>query len=227
MINKIHSLGGYIHEYQKSIANPTAFWAQQAENFYWRKRWDKVLEWNFDEPSINWFTNGKLNITENIFEKNLYTHKDSPAIIWEPNNPNDESRVLTYSELYVEVNKFANTLKRLGVGKGDRVAIYMPMVPELAIAVLACARIGAIHSVIFAGFSANALQERINDASCKVLLTADGGFRGSKVTPLKEIADEALKQCPTIETVVVLKRTNTPVEMHVGRDIWWHKAIDG
>lgn len=227
MINKIHSLGGYIHEYQKSIANPSAFWAQQAECFYWRKRWDKVLEWNFEEPSIQWFVNGKLNITENIFEKNLYTHKDSPAIIWEPNDPNEESRTLTYTELFAEVNKFANTLKRLGVGKGDRVAIYMPMVPELAIALLACARIGAIHSVIFAGFSANALQERINDASAKVLLTADGGFRGDKVTPLKEISDEALKLCPTIETVVVLKRTNTPIEMHVGRDIWWHKAVDG
>lgn len=227
MINKIHSLGGYIHEYQKSVADPSAFWGVQAESFYWRKRWDKVVEWNFDEPSIKWFLNGKLNITENIFERNLYTHGNNPAIIWEPNNPQEASRTLTYSELFVEVNKFANTLKRLGVRKGDRVAIYMPMVPELAIALLACARIGAIHSVIFAGFSANALQERINDASAKVLLTADGGFRGDKITPLKEIADEALQTCPTIETVVVLKRTNTPINMVVGRDIWWHKSIDG
>lgn len=227
MINKIHSLGGYIHEYQKSIANPQAFWAQQAECFYWRRRWDKVLEWNFEEPGIQWYMNGKLNITENIFERNLYTHGKQEAIIWEPNDPNDEPRVLTYAELFAEVNKFANTLKRLGVGKGDRVAVYMPMVPELVIAVLACARIGAIHSVVFAGFSANALQERINDASAKVLLTADGGFRGDKITPLKEIADEALDVCPTIETVVVLKRTNTQVGMVVGRDIWWHKAIDG
>lgn len=227
MINKIHSLGGYIHEYQKSIANPEAFWTQQAECFFWRKRWDKVYEWNFDEPNIQWFVNGKLNITENIFERNLYTHGNQEAIIWEPNDPNDETRTLTYSELYQEVNKFANTLKRLGVGKGDRVAIYMPMVPELAIAVLACARIGAIHSVVFAGFSANALQERINDATAKVLLTADGGFRGDKVTPLKKIADEALESCPTIETVVVLKRTNSEVDMVVGRDIWWHKAVDG
>ncbi len=227
MINKIHSLGGYIHEYQKSIANPRAFWGQQAECFYWRKRWDRVLDWNFDEPSIQWFVNGKLNITENIFERNLYTHGNQPAIIWEPNDPNDESRTLTYRELFEEVNRFANTLKRLGIVKGDRVALYMPMVPELAIAVLACARIGAIHSVVFAGFSANALQERINDASAKLLLTADGGFRGSKITPLKEIADEALETCPTIETVVVLKRTKSEVEMVVGRDIWWHKAIDG
>ena len=227
MINKIHSLGGYIHEYQKSIANPQAFWAQQAECFFWRKRWDKVLDWNFDEPTIQWYVNGKLNITENIFERNLYTHGNQEAIIWEPNDPKDESRVLTYSELFIEVNKFANTLKRLGVGKGDRVAIYMPMVPELAIAVLACARLGAIHSVVFAGFSANALQERINDATAKVLLTADGGFRGDKITPLKQIADEALDVCPTIESVVVLKRTNSEVDMIVGRDIWWHKAIDG
>jgi acetyl-CoA synthetase len=227
MINKIHSLGGYIYEYQKSLANPEAFWAQQAENFFWRKTWDKVIDWNFDTPSIKWFVNGKLNITENIFERNLFTYGDRPAIIWEPNDPSEESRTITYSELYAEVNKFANTLKRLGVHKGDRVAIYMPMVPELTIALLACARIGAIHSVIFGGFSANALQERINDASAKVLLTADGGFRGNKVTPLKTIADEALESCPTIETVVVLKRTKTSINMVVGRDIWWHKAIDG
>ncbi len=227
MINKIHSLGGYIHEYQKSVANPEAFWAQQAESFYWRKRWDKTLEWDFEKPEIKWFLNGKLNLTENIFEKNLYTHGDQEAIIWEPNDPSEETRTLTYSELFAEVNKFANTLKRLGVNKGDRVAIYMPMVPELAIALLACARIGAIHSVVFAGFSANALAERINDSSCKVLLTADGGYRGSKITPLKKIADEALETCPSIETVVVLKRTNSEVDMHVGRDIWWHKAVDG
>ncbi len=227
MINKIHSLGGYIHEYQKSVANPQAFWAQQGESFFWRKRWDKVVDWNFDEPNIQWYVNGKLNITENIFERNLYTHGSQEAIIWEPNNPEEESRTLTYSELSIEVNKFANTLRRLGVGKGDRVAIYMPMVPELAIALLACARIGAIHSVVFAGFSANALKERINDASAKVLLTADGGFRGDKITPLKKIADEALEHCSSIETVVVLKRTKSEIDMVVGRDIWWHKAVDG
>ena len=227
MVSKIHSLGGYIHEYQKSVATPQAFWGQQAESFFWRKRWDKVLEWDFKKPEIKWFLNGKLNLTENIFEKNLYTHGDQEAIIWEPNDPSEETVTLTYSELFAEVNKFSNTLKRLGVEKGDRVAIYMPMVPELAIALLACARIGAIHSVVFAGFSANALSDRINDASAKVLLTADGGYRGSKITPLKKIADEALETCPSIETVVVLKRTGSEVEMAVGRDIWWHKAIDG
>lgn len=227
MVNKIHSLGGYIHEYQKSVANPETFWDQQAESFYWRKRWDKTFEWDFQKPTIKWFLNGKLNLTENIFEKNLYTHGDQEAIIWEPNDPNEETRSLTYAELFVEVNKFGNTLKRLGIEKGDRVAIYMPMVPELVIALLACARIGAVHSVIFAGFSANALAERINDAGCKVLLTADGGFRGDKITPLKKISDKALESCPSIETVIVLKRTDSEINMLVGRDIWWHKAVDG
>lgn len=225
MINKIHSLGGYIHEYQKSIANPEEFWSAQAESFYWRKRWNKVLDWNFEKPEINWFAGGKLNITENIFERNLFTYGDQTAIIWESNDPDEPSKHITYRELFSQVNQFASALKDLGVRKGDRIAIYMPMVPELAVALLACARIGAVHSVVFAGFSANALQERINDASANVLLTSDGGFRGNKVTPLKEISDEALKTCPTIEHVVVLKRTNSKVDMKSGRDIWWHDAI--
>jgi acetyl-CoA synthetase len=227
MINKIQTLGGYFHEYQKSMVNTEAFWVQQAESFYWRKRWEQVIKWNFDGPDIKWYLNGKLNLTENIFEKNLYTHGHQDAIIWEPNSPDEAPRRITYRDLYREVNKFANTLRRLGVRKGDRVAVYMPMVPELAIALLACARIGAIHSVVFAGFSANALTERINDARAKVLLTADGGFRGEKIIPLKEIADEALMSCPGVETVVVLKRTKKPTQMIVGRDIWWHQAVDG
>ncbi|MDX9882345.1 MAG: acetate--CoA ligase [Prolixibacteraceae bacterium] len=227
MVARIHSLGGYIYEYQKSVANPEAFWSQIAENFYWHKRFNKVLEWDFSTPDVKWFIDGKLNITENIFEKNLYTHADQPAIIWEPNDPNEEHLELTYGQLYKEVNKFANTLKRLNVKKGDRVAIYMPMVPELTIAMLACARIGAVHSVVFAGFSAQSLSERINDAQAKILLTADGGFRGSKITPLKQIADEALENSPCVETVVVLKRTKMEVNMEVGRDIWWHTAING
>jgi acetyl-CoA synthetase len=227
MINKIHSLGGYIHEYQKSIANPDEFWAAQAENFYWRKRWDKVVDWNFEKPDINWFVNGKLNITENIFERNLFTYGNQPAIIWEPNDPSEDAKTITYSELFAEVNKFANALQQLGVGKGDRVAIYMPMVPELTIALLACARIGAIHSVVFAGFSANALQERINDAHAKVLLTADGGYRGNKITPLKDISDEALETCSTIEHTVVLKRVGTDIMMRGLRDVWWHDIVDG
>ncbi len=227
MVAKIHSLGGYIHEYQKSIANPEAFWAEVAEGFYWHKRCDKVLEWDFEGPSVKWYSGGKLNITENIFERNLYTIGNQPAIIWEPNNPNEQNRILTYLELYQEVNKFANTLKRLGIKKGDRVAIYMPMVPELTIAMLACARIGAVHSVVFAGFSAASLADRILDAEAKVVLTADGGFRGEKITPLKAIVDEALELCSCVETVVVLRRTKSEINMVVGRDIWWHKAIDG
>ena len=227
MVPKIHSLGGYIHEYQKSLANPEAFWAEAAESFYWRKRCDKTLDWEFEGPSVKWYSGGKLNITENIFEKNLYTIGNQPAIIWEPNNPDEAGRTLTYAELSAEVNRFANTLKSLGVKKGDRVAIYMPMIPELTIAMLACARIGAIHSVVFAGFSAASLADRINDAESKVVLTADGGFRGEKITPLKDIVDEALKNCPIKQTVVVYQRTKLPVNMVAGRDIWWHDAIKG
>ncbi|GET34272.1 acetyl-coenzyme A synthetase [Prolixibacter bellariivorans] len=227
MVPKIHSLGGYIHECQKGIANPEAFWNQVAESFFWRKRWDKTVEWDFKKPEIKWFINGKLNITENIFEKNLYTHANLPAIIWEPNNPEEANRVLTYKELLAEVNMFANALKRLGVRKGDRVALYMPMVPELAVGMLACARIGAIHSVVFAGFSAQSLADRINDAEATILLTADGGYRGSKITPLKDIADDALMHCPTIKNSVVLKRTGSSINMKEGRDIWWHDAIHG
>jgi acetyl-CoA synthetase len=227
MVPKIHSLGGYIHEYQKSLANPEAFWGEAAENFYWQKRYDRILDWEFEGPSVKWFSGGKLNITENIFEKNLYTIGNQPAIIWEPNNPDETGRSLTYSELFVEVNRFANTLKNLGVKKGDRVAIYMPMIPELTIAMLACARIGAIHSVVFAGFSAASLADRINDAESKIVLTADGGFRGEKITPLKNIVDEALESCPIEQTVVVFQRTKQPVNMVAGRDIWWHDAIEG
>jgi len=227
MTAKIHSLGGYIHEYQNSVTNPEDFWAEIAEGFYWHKRCDKVLEWDFEGPSIKWFSGGKLNITENIFERNLYTIGNQPALIWEPNNPEEQSRSLTYTELYQEVNRFANTLKHLGVRKGDRVAIYMPMVPELTIAMLACARIGAIHSVVFAGFSAASLADRIIDAEAKIVLTADGGFRGEKITPLKNIVDEALESCPTVETVVVYERTKSNIKMVDGRDIWWHTAIEG
>jgi len=225
MVSKIHSLGGYIHEYQKSVASPEAFWAEVAESFHWRKRFDTTLDWEFEGPSVKWFSGGKLNITENIFEKNLYTIGNQPALVWEPNQPDEQGRIFTYTELFNEVNRFANTLKNLGVKKGDRIAIYMPMIPELTIAMLACARIGAIHSVVFAGFSAASLADRINDADAKVVLTADGGFRGEKITPLKSIVDEALESCPVVETVVVYQRTGLPVHMTVGRDVWWHEAI--
>lgn len=227
MVPKIHSLGGYIHEYQKSVVGPEAFWTEVAESFYWHKRCDKVLEWDFVGPSIKWFSGGKLNITENIFERSLYTIGDQPAIIWEPNNPEESNRTLSYNELFAEVNRFSNTLKKLGVKKGDRIAIYMPMIPELTIAMLACARIGAVHSVVFAGFSAASLADRINDAKAKVVLTADGGFRGEKITPLKKIVDEALENCACVETVVVYQRTKSVIQMIAGRDIWWHDAIAG
>jgi len=225
MINKIATLGGYIHEYQKSVTNPEDFWSQIAETFYWRKKWDRVLEWDFKEPEVKWFLNGKLNITENIFERNIFTRGDQQALIWEPNDPNEKNRSFTYAELFVEVKKFSNVLLGLGVQKGDRVAIYMPMVPELTIAMLACARIGAIHSIVFAGFSANSLADRINDAEAKLVLTSDGAYRGAKSIPIKSVVDEALESCSTVENVVVVQRTNTEVTMKEEQDFWWHELM--
>ena len=227
MTHKIQTLGGYIHDYQKSVQQPEQFWSRIAESFYWQKKWDKVVEYDFEKPDIKWFTNGKLNITENIFEKHLYTLGDHPAIIWEPNEPGDENRILSLRELYEATNQFANAMKEKGVQKGDRVIIYMPMVPEAAIAMLACARIGAVHSVVFAGFSATSLSDRINDCQAKMVLTSDGNFRGGKTFPVKEVVDEALESTDTIENVIVLKRTGTEVKMKDGRDIWWHEAIEG
>jgi acetyl-CoA synthetase len=227
MIPKITTLSGYLYEYQKSVANPEDFWANIAENFYWRKKWDKVLDWNFEDFDVKWFVNGKLNITENIFEKNLFLLGDKPAIIWEPNNPDEPNVILTYKELHEKVCQFSNVLLQNGVQKGDRVCIYLPMVPEAAIAMLACARIGAIHSVVFAGFSASSLSDRINDAQAKIVLTSDGNFRGAKIIPVKAVVDEALSTCTSVEKVIVLQRTNTPVTMKPDRDIWWHEAING
>lgn len=223
MVPKISTLGGYIFEYQKSITNPTGFWSNIAESFYWRKKWDEILEWNFNEPVIKWFIGGKLNITENIFERNLFHRGDQTAIIWEPNDPDEEGVHLTYSQLYERVKKFSNVLVSLGVRKGDRVAIYMPMIPEVAIAMLACARIGAVHSVVFGGFSSQALSERIQDAGAKLLITSDGGFRGSKTIPIKEIADEAMDHCKCVKTAIVVKRTGERIPMMEGRDLWWHE----
>jgi acetyl-CoA synthetase len=227
MARKIHTLAGYIHEYQRSILDPDAFWTQIADTFYWQKKWDSIVEWDFETPNIKWFVNAKLNITENIFERYLHTKKNKPAIIWEPNDPNEPSITLTYWELYEKTCQFANTLKANGIGKGDRVIIYMPMVPEAAIAMLACARVGAIHSVVFAGFSATSLADRIIDCSAKMVLTSDGNFRGSKTIPVKQVVDEALEKTSSIEKVIVLERTLTPVTMKAGRDIWWHDAIEG
>lgn len=230
MTNKITSLAEYFEKYQESIANPEGFWAKIAESHYWQKKWDKVLDWYFDgkdAPHVNWFVNGKLNITENIFERNLFLRKNQPAIIWEPNDPKEENKVITYGELYEQVCQFANALKNIGIKKGDRVAIYLPMIPELAVAMLACARIGAIHSIIFAGFSANALADRIIDAESNLVITSDGAFRGTKSIALKDIVDEAIANCPSVKNVIVYNRTGDNVAMVPGRDIWWNELIEG
>ncbi|GMQ25852.1 acetate--CoA ligase [Algoriphagus sp. oki45] len=226
MSDRLHTLSGYLYEYQKSIAQPEEFWARIADSFFWRKRWTKTLKWNFQDPDIRWFEGGKLNITENIFEKQLFTLEDTPAIIWEPNDPNEASRTITYRELYEEVGKFANALKAKGIQKGDRVIIYMPMVPEAAVAMLACARIGAIHSVVFAGFSSTSLADRILDCKAKAVLTSDGNFRGNKKISVKAVVDEALEKAP-VETVIVYQRTQQEVVMTAGRDYWWHEVIEG
>ncbi len=225
MVPKISTLSGYLYEYQKSVANPAGFWSHIAETFYWHKPWTKTLEWDFHKPEVKWFLNGQLNITENIFERHLFLRAKQPAIIWEPNDPSEPHRVLTYEELYEEVNRFANVLKSLGVKKGDRVAMYLPMIPELVIVMLATARIGAIHSIVFAGFSAKALAERINDAQAKILITADGGFRGTKVIPLKQTADEAIRSTPIVEKTIVVRRVGQNIQWNDNRDLWWHDLM--
>ncbi|WP_199140270.1 acetate--CoA ligase [Pedobacter sp. ASV12] len=222
---QINSFEEYQETYQKSINQPEEFWAGIASNFLWKKKWDHVLSWNFTTPDIKWFEGAKLNITENCLDRHLAENGDTPAIVWEPNDPEKESITLTYRVLHEQVCRFANVLKKNGVQKGDRVCIYMPMVPELAVAVLACARIGAVHSVVFGGFSAKSIADRINDAACKVVVTADGAFRGNKQIQLKEVIDDALIGCPTIEKVIVLTHTRTPVSMLKGRDCWWEDEI--
>jgi len=215
----------YFQAKQHANKNPEDFWADIAENFEWQSPWDKVLEFDFQTPEIKWFLGGKLNITENCLDRHLKTQPDQTAIIFEPNDPNEAAQHISYSELHSRVCRVANMLKANGIKKGDRVCIYMPMTPELAIAVLACARIGAIHSVVFAGFSAAALAARLNDAECCMLLTADGGFRGAKVTPLKDIADEALTSCPTVKKCIVFKRTGQDVSWN-NIDLWWHEELE-
>ncbi len=219
---RIKSLQEYHSNYAESIANPEQFWDNIAKTFQWKKPWGRTLEWNFEEPNIKWFINGKLNITENCLDRHLNNNANKTAIIWESNNPNEKSIKLTYQELHEKVCQFANVLKNNGAKKGDRICIYMPMVPELAIATLACARIGAIHSVVFAGFSAKALADRINDATCNIVLTSDESYRGDKTIPIKTIVDEALENCPSITKSIVLKRTGNPANMKPERDVWWH-----
>ncbi len=222
---KINSFEEYQAEYNKSINQPKEFWEEKAKHFYWREKWENVLEWNFEEPNVKWFVNGKLNITENCLDRHLETLGNKVAIIWEPNNPEEEVVKLTYNELHQKVCEFANVLLNNGAKKGDRICLYMPMVPELAIATLACARIGAIHSVVFAGFSAKALADRINDAECNIVLTSDEAYRGNKTIAIKSIVDEALETCPSIKKSIVLKRTGAEVFMKPERDLWWHEEI--
>ncbi len=226
MTKLIKSFEQYKKEYALSVKNPEKFWADYAKKFVWNKPWDKVLEWNFTTGITKWFLKAQCNITENALDRHVATQPDKPAIIWEPNDPNDFGKTLTYKELYTEVCKFANVLKKNGVVAGDRVCLYMPMVPELAIATLACARLGAIHSIVFGGFSAQALADRINDAKAKIIVTSDGGYRGNKEIKLKEIADEALAQSPSVTTSIVFKRTNCFVYWQEGRDKWWHDEME-
>src|SRR5688500_6481321 len=215
-MHPITSISEYQQQYQQSVENPEAFWAEIASEFQWRKKWDKVLEWDFNKPEVKWFIGGKLNITENCIDRHLPARANQTAIIWEPNDPKDEAKHITYQQLHDEVCKTANMLKANGVKKGDRVCIYLPMVPELAYAILACARIGAVHSVVFAGFSSKSLYERITDAGCKIVLTSDGGFRGEKTINLKSIIDEGLEKCPEVSRVIVLQHTKTNPPMKTG-----------
>ena len=226
MNSKINSLAEYFKEYEKSINDPEKFWEGIANEFIWKKKWDKVLEYEFNTPKISWFKNAKLNITENIFERQLNDISDKTAIIWEPNNPEEDVIKISYKELYEKTCQFSNAMEANGVKKGDRVIIYMPMVPEAAIAMLSCARIGAIHSIVFAGFSSNALADRINDCNAKMVLTSDGNFRGTKNIPVKSVVDEALNNCKSVSKVIVLKRTGEKINMINGRDLWWHEAIE-
>ena len=227
MSNKIISLRNYSNDYHESLEFPEKFWANIADHFNWKRKWDRVLSWDFETPTVIWFENAKLNLTENIFERLLPTHENKTAIIWEPNDPDVDPLYLTYGELFRATCKFSNAMISQGIKKGDRVIIYMPMVPEAAIAMLACARIGAIHSVVFAGFSASALADRINDCEAKMVLTSDGNFRGNKNIQVKAVVDEALENTDLVEKVIVLKRTGEEVKMVPGRDLWWDEALQG
>ncbi len=224
--HQIKSLEEYHQAYKESIENPEAFWGSIAETFTWRKKWDNVLQWNFNEPKIEWFTGGKLNISENCLDRHLADKGDQAALIWEPNDPALENRVLTYKELHRQVCRFAHVLKNNGVQKGDRICIYMGMVPELAIALLACARIGAIHSVIFGGFSAQSIADRLVDAGASFMITCDGAQRGAKSISLKPVVDEALQSYSQIKKVFVYKHTHEPVTMVEDRDTWWQDEMD-
>ncbi len=222
---RLRSRADYDEAYQESIKNPEVFWSKVAEKFVWKKKWDKVLEWDFEKPEVKWFINGKLNITENCLDRHVKNQPDKTAIIWEPNDPEKAAEHISYQELHKRVCRFANVLKQNGIQKGDRVCMYMPMIPQLAIAMLACARIGAIHNIVFAGFSITALSKRINDAGSKMLITANGNYRGSKYIDLKDICDHALENTPSVETVIVYKHADRDFEMKEGRDKFWREEI--
>ncbi len=224
-MQRIKTLSEYFKKYELSEKEPEKFWSQIADSFLWKKKWDNVLESDFENADFKWFKNAQLNITENIFERNLSEKGDKTAIIWEPNDPKESPIYLSYKELYEQTCTFSNALRSKGIKKGDRVIIYMPMVPEAAIAMLACARVGAVHSVVFAGFSAASLADRINDCEAKMVLTSDGNFRGNKTIPVKDVVDEALEKCSSIKSVIVLERTKQNINMEDGRDFWWHECI--
>lgn len=224
---KINNLEEYFKHYKKSVREPRKFWDKiAAENFTWYQQWDKVVDFNMAEAEIKWFTNAKVNIVKNCIDRHLAKKGDKTAIIFEPNDPTEQALHITYNELYERVCKMANVLKEQGIQKGDRVCIYLPMIPELAITTLACARIGAIHSVVFAGFSASAVAARINDSECKMVITSDGGYRGNKTIDLKSIVDDALLNCPCVENVLVAKRINSTINMKEGRDQWLQPLLD-
>ena len=222
---RIKTFEEYQTAYQQSVDDPEGFWAEIAQQFKWRKPWKKVLSWDFNEANTKWYEGGEMNITENALDRHLEEKGDQVALIWEPNDPDDAAVSITYRVLYDRVCRFANVLKKHGVKKGDRVCIYLPMVPELTVAVLACARIGAVHSVVFGGFSAKSIADRINDSACTMVITSDGAFRGNKVIPMKETVDTALDLCSTVKNVIVMTRTRTPVSMLKGRDLWWEEEV--